>query len=169
MATANPTALDVCQMTRAQRAALPISTEVAQALAEQHGVCIRPLAMRRINTTTGRVEIVPVPCGSTRDDQCRPCADKARRLRMAQCRQGWHLDTEPLIDRAAPSEEHKELMAVRADLVAAYTECKTRGDEIFCEQISDSVTELDAALRAAGVRGRLTPLDLPSKAVKRST
>jgi hypothetical protein len=167
--TTEPPSLDAARMTRAQRAALPVSAEVALALAEQHGVCIRPLAMRRIDTTTGRVDIVPVPCGSTRDDQCRPCADKARRLRMAQCRQGWHLDTEPIIDRAAPSEDHKELMAARADLVAAYTECKTRGDEISCEQISESVAELDAALHAAGVRGRLTPLDPPLKPVKRST
>src|SRR5207248_11420329 len=89
-------AVDVQRMTRAQRAALPISAEVAQVLAEQQGVCIRPLAMRRIDTTTGRVDIVPVRRGSTCDDQCPPCADKARRLRMAQCRQGWHLDTEPL-------------------------------------------------------------------------
>ncbi|HJT02688.1 MAG TPA: replication initiator [Pseudonocardiaceae bacterium] len=167
MTTHNAVAIE--RMTRAQRAALPISAEVAQALAEQHGVCIRPLAMRRIDTLTGRVDIVPVPCGSTREDQCRPCADKARRLRMAQCRQGWHLDTEPLIVRAAPSEDHKELMAARADLVAAYVECKTQGDQISCEQISDSVAELDAALRAAGVRGRLTPLDPPLKVVKRST
>jgi hypothetical protein len=162
-------AVDIQRMTRAQRAALPISAEVAQVLAEQHGVCIRPLAMRRIDTTTGRVEIVPVPCGSTREDQCPPCADKARRLRMAQCRQGWHLDTEPLIDRASPTEDHKELMAARADLVAAYTECKANGDGISCEQISESVAELDAALRAAGVRGRFTPLDPPPKPVKRST
>ena len=69
----------------------PLSTDVARAIAEQHGVCVRPLAMRRIDITTGLVEIVPVPCGSTREDQCRPCADKARRLRMAQCREGWHL------------------------------------------------------------------------------
>ena len=162
-------AMDAERMTRAQRAALPISAEVAQALAEQHGVCIRPLAMRRIDTTTGRIDIIPVPCGSTRDDQCRPCADKARRLRMAQCRQGWHLDTEPLIDRTTPTEDHKELMAARADLVAAYTECKTQGDETSCEHISDSVAELDAALREAGVRGRLTPLDPPPKAIKRTT
>jgi hypothetical protein len=81
-------AADVGRMTRAQRAALPISAEVAQVLAEQHGVCIRPLAMRRIDTITGRIDIVPVPCGSTRNDQCRPCADKARRLRMAQCPPG---------------------------------------------------------------------------------
>jgi replication initiator protein RepSA len=167
--TTDPASLDVTRMTRAQRAELPLSADVAQVLAEQHGVCIRPLAMRRIDTTTGRIDIVPVPCGSTRADQCPPCADKARRLRMAQCRQGWHLDTEPITDRAKPSEDQTALIAARADLVAAYTECKTRGDEIVCEQIADSVAELDSELRAAGVRGRLTPLDLPPKPVKRST
>jgi len=162
-------ALDVSSMTRAERAALPVAAEVVQLLAEQHGVCVRPLAMRRIDTTTGRVDVVPVACGSTREDQCRPCADKARRLRMAQCREGWHLDTEPIIERARPSEEQQELMAARADLVAAYGECKAHGDEASCEQIGDSVAELDTELRAAGVRGRLAPLDPPPKPVKRST
>ena len=169
MTPTNTNTLDLARMTRVQRAALPLATDVAQVLAERHGVCIRPVAMRRIDTTTGRVDVVPVPCGSTREDQCRPCADKARRLRMAQCRQGWHLDTEPITDRATPSDEHQELMAARADLLAAYTECKTTGDEISCEQISDSVAELDEHLRAAGVRGRLSPLDPPPKPVKRST
>jgi len=156
-------------MTRAQLAALPLTTDVALAIAEQHGVCVRPIAMRRINTTTGRIDIVPVSCGSTRDDHCRPCADKARRLRMAQCRQGWHLETEPVIERATPTETQQELMTARADLFAAYAQCKTNGDEVSCEEIADSVAELDAKLRAAGVRGRLTPLDAPSKPVKRST
>jgi hypothetical protein len=163
------TSFDAARMTRAQRAALPLSADVAHALAEQHGVCTRPLAMRRIDTTTGRVDIVPVPCGSTREDQCRPCAEKARRLRMAQCRQGWHLEDEPVIDRARPGEDHKALMATRADLLAAYIECKTNGDYLTCEQIADSVAELDTELRATGVRGRLTPLDPPPKPIKRST
>jgi hypothetical protein len=169
MSTTEPTTLDASRMTRAQRAALPLTTEVAQAIAEQHGVCIRPLAMRRIDTTTGRVEVVPVPCGSTREDQCPPCADKARRLRMAQCRQGWHLETEPVTERAKPTEDHKELMAARADLANAYTECQANGDDQVCEQIAESVAELDTELRALGVRGRLTPLDPPPKPVKRST
>jgi hypothetical protein len=169
MTPTNTTTVDLARMTRAQRAALPLATDVAQVLAERHGVCIRPVAMRRIDIATGRVDVVPVPCGSIREDQCRPCADKARRLRMAQCRQGWHLDTEPITDRATPSEEHQELMAARADLLAAYTECKATGDEVSCEQISDSVAELDDHLRAAGVRGRLSPLDPPPKPVKRST
>ena len=86
MVTTTP--INPARLTRAQRTALPLSADVAQALAEQHGVCIRPLAMRRIDTTTGRTDIVPVPCGSTRADQCPPCAEKARRLRMTQCREG---------------------------------------------------------------------------------
>ncbi|MCA1709333.1 MAG: replication initiator protein, partial [Actinobacteria bacterium] len=109
--TTDPTALDGARLTRAQRTALPVSADVVQALAAQHGVCLRPLAMRRIDTTTGRVDIVPVPCGSIREDHCRPCADKARRLRMVQCRQGWHLDEEPVTQRAKPSQKHQELMA----------------------------------------------------------
>lgn len=156
-------------MTRAQRAALPLSTEVAQAIAEEHGVCVRPLAMRRIDTSTGRVDVVPVPCGSTREDQCRPCADKARRLRMAQCREGWHLDTEPFIERDKPSDEQQQLMASRAELHAAYAESRAIGDEVSCEQIAESVAGLDSELRALGVRGRLTPLDPPAKPVRRST
>jgi len=163
------TAVDQASLTRQQQAALPLSTDVTQAIAEQHGVCVRPLAMRRIDLTTGRVEIVPVPCGSTREDQCRPCADKARRLRMAQCRQGWHLDSEPAIQHTKPSDEQQELMAARADLLAAYAECKANDDVETCEQIADSVAELDAMLRASGVRGRLAPLDPPPKPVKRST
>ncbi len=109
MTTTPPATVDISKMTRAERSTLPLATDVVQAIAEQHGVCVRPLAMRRIDTTTGRVDVVPVPCGSTREDQCRPCADKARRLRMAQCRQGWHLDTEPATHRAQPTNEHQEL------------------------------------------------------------
>ena len=33
--------VDQASLTRAQRAALPLSTDVAQAIAEQHGVCVR--------------------------------------------------------------------------------------------------------------------------------
>jgi hypothetical protein len=84
---------------------------------------------------------------------------------MAQCREGWHLDAEPVTDRAEPTEKHKELMAARADLITAYAESKANADEQACEQIADAVAEL----RVSGVRGRLTPLDPPAKPVKRST
>jgi hypothetical protein len=60
-------------------------------------------------------------------------------------------------------------MAARADLFAAYHDCKAGGDEQACEQIAESVAELDAAIRASGVRGRLTPLDAPDTPKRRST
>ena len=84
--------IDQDQLTRAQKALLALVRRRGRQLAEDHGVCVRPLAMRRLDLTSGRVDVVPVPCGSRWEDRCRPCADKNRRLRMAQCREGWHLD-----------------------------------------------------------------------------
>jgi hypothetical protein len=162
--------VDQDQLTRAQRALLALSGEVAQQLAEDHGVCVRPLALRRIDLTTGRIDVVPVPCGSTREDVCGPCAQKARRLRIVQCREGWHLEDEPDPGPETPSWRQKEVMASRADLHAAYQLAREHGEEDECAEIAETVAELDAELRSLGVRGRLEPLDRPDKpGVKRST
>jgi hypothetical protein len=59
------------------------------------GVCARPIVSRVTDTETGDARLVPIACGSTREDRCPPCADRAKRLRIQQCREGWHLDTEP--------------------------------------------------------------------------
>jgi hypothetical protein len=164
------TPIDQDQLTRAQKALLAVTGDVARQLAEDHGVCVRPLAMRRIDMSSGRVDVLPVPCGSTREDVCRPCADKARRLRMVQCREGWHLEEEPVPPRTDPTEHQKQLMTIRADLHATYALAKADGDDTECEEIRDTVEEVDAELRALGVRGRLAPLDPPPKPpVKRST
>ncbi len=63
-----------------------------RATAESHGVCVRPILQELVDTLTGSASTVALPCGSTRANVCRPCADKARRLRMQQCREGWHRD-----------------------------------------------------------------------------
>jgi hypothetical protein len=158
------------QLTRAQKALLALSGDVAQQLAEDHGVCVRPLAMRRIDLTTGRIDIVAVPCGSTRDDVCDPCAQKARRLRVVQCREGWHLEEEPNPGPVQPNEQQKQVMATRADLHAAYQLAREAGEEDEYAEITDLVQEVDVELRALGVRGRLEPLDPPATPVrKRST
>ncbi len=47
-------------------------------------------------------EQVLVPCGHTLASVCPPCAERARVLRAAQCREGWHLDHEPVIDPDDP-------------------------------------------------------------------
>jgi hypothetical protein len=161
--------VDQDSLTRAQKALLALSDEVAQRLAEDNGVCVRPLAMRRIDMTTGRVDVVATPCKSTREDQCRPCAEKARRERMVQAREGWHLEVEPFDKPADPTEHQKRLLAYRADLHAAYATAHSDGLDEDCEEIREAVAELDAEIRAAGVRGRLAPLDPLPKAVRRTT
>ena len=75
--------------------ALSIPRHVVEAAAKVSGVCARPVISRVTDLETGEAQIVAIACGSTREDRCPTCADRARRLRIQQCREGWHLDTEP--------------------------------------------------------------------------
>ena len=67
-------------LTRAQRMVQPLAADVVTALAEQHGVCIRPFTMEVGDPDTGELRYVPMPCGSTVESVCGPCARKARAL-----------------------------------------------------------------------------------------
>ncbi len=67
---------------------------MAVVVAESAGVCVRPHVKTVTDLVTGMSTAVPIPCGSTRETVCPSCAVKARRLRMHQCREGWHRTTE---------------------------------------------------------------------------
>src|SRR4051812_50139297 len=73
-----------------------VTTEVVRDYAADAGVCIRPLLRQVTDRETGHTTSVVIRCGSTRDAICPPCADQARRLRMQQCAEGWHLVDDPL-------------------------------------------------------------------------
>lgn len=77
-------------------------------LAEAWGVCVRPLMRRVTDLVTGEVTHIPLPCGSTREAVCQPCAAKARRLRAHQCAEGWHLMDDPL-DHDEPADPEEEV------------------------------------------------------------
>jgi hypothetical protein len=81
--------------------------ELARAAAEANGVCTSPIVRAVHDRETGVTHLVPIPCGSTRENKCKGCADKARRLRMHQCREGWHRDDEPELPPApeTPDED----------------------------------------------------------------
>jgi hypothetical protein len=49
---------------RADRMARPLARDVLKGLAEHHGVCVRPLAIRRTDRDTGQSEVIDVPCGA---------------------------------------------------------------------------------------------------------
>jgi hypothetical protein len=119
---------------------------------------------------TGELRYVPLPCGSTVESVCLPCARKAKALRQVQCREGWHMTEEPDLTPDAPTEEQTELLTFRADLVAAYRGMTEAGDEVEADELRAEIVSVDEELRQSGMRGRLPSIDLPTKkGVKRST
>src|SRR5688572_15219563 len=94
----------------------PLAREALRGLAERHGVCVRPLALRRTDTLTGLTEVVEVPCGARLAAKCKPCAERNRRLRIQQIREGWHLADEPAVRPDRPGESDLDLVKTRAHL-----------------------------------------------------
>jgi hypothetical protein len=87
------------------------TVEDLQDLATSQRVCCRPVVQKVTDTLTGRVELVPIPCGATQARLCPACAEKARRLRIQQCREGWHRTTEPEPDDQADDLDDGEELA----------------------------------------------------------
>jgi len=82
-----------------------LSPDMIRTTAIANDVCVRPIIKLLVDTVTGREEPVPIACGSTRDRQCPPCAERNRRLRMQQCREGWHKTEETLPPPLDPDDE----------------------------------------------------------------
>lgn len=74
---------------------MQVTPAVVRELAIAAQVCVRPVLLRCTDTATNTTSTVPIRCGSTIERTCPTCADRARRLRMQQCREGWHREDEP--------------------------------------------------------------------------
>jgi hypothetical protein len=112
-----------------------LGPELVREAAVAQGVCARPVISRVTDLDTGEVRLVPIWCGSTREDRCPACADRARRLRIQQCREGWHLDTEP--------------------------EWVDRDDDQADDDPSDPPDDFDSSRRVRSTRRRQDVPDLP--------
>ena len=72
-----------------------VGADMAVAAATSARVCVRPHVRSVTDMVSGQSTAVPIACGSTREAVCPTCSEKARRLRMHQCREGWHRTDEP--------------------------------------------------------------------------
>jgi hypothetical protein len=155
---------DVRGQTRADRMRMPLAADVVAAVADKHGVCVRPFTMEVSEPGSTDVRYVAVPCGSTVESVCGPCARKARALRMAQCREGWHLATEPEFETEKPTDEQQAHLEHRADLLKLYRQAVDSGDQADdVDELRDAIAEADAELRQLGVRGKLPALEVPAR------
>ncbi|MGY4099109.1 replication initiator [Nocardia sp. R16R-3T] len=149
--------------TAAQRRNLPDFRSVAASLADEHKVCRRPIPMRAEDRTTLAVSYVGSPCKATIASTCPACAEKNRHLRQTQCREGWHLDHEPVRTPNEPTEEQKGLLRARSDLFAQYQNARADDDTELALAIREIATSLDVQLRESGFRGRLPAFDAKPK------
>ena len=101
---------------RAERMSHPRAIDTLKFVAERHGVCVRPIVLRRTDRETGQTDIIEVPCGATLAAKCKPCAERGRRRRIQQIREGWHLDTEPNVPVKPAGDDVLELVRLRAHL-----------------------------------------------------
>ena len=147
--------MDVTRRTRAERLAMPLARDVVKDLAVEHGACIRPVQLRRTNLDTGTVDQVLVPCGHTLAEVCPACAQRAKTLRAAQCREGWHLETEPVIEPDPATEEQKFWVEKRAETQATRDQAEKEGED--AEDLDELNTELDHEINRAGMRGNVLP------------
>ncbi|MEU4839830.1 replication initiator [Nocardia testacea] len=151
------------RQTAAQRRSLPDFRDVAEELAQKEHICIRPIPMLAYNPKTLTEEYIAAPCKSTVASVCPACAEKARFLRITQCREGWHLDHEPETDKTTPTEHQTALLAARADLFDTYQQAKADGDTDMMAGVREVVADLDAEMKESGFRGRLPALDREKK------
>ena len=139
--------------TRAARARMPLAREVVRAAAVENGVCIRPVSVRKVDRVTGTTELVDRPCGATLASKCPSCAERARRLRIAQCREGWHLDAEPIHEAEPATVEQRTLATTRADLERARVDTEDAGED--AADVETVIGQVDELVAEAGVRGRI--------------
>ena len=86
---------------------------------------------------------------------CPSCAERARTLRAAQCREGWHLEHEPVTDPDPATEDQRWWIQTRADAQRLRDQAASDGQDTG--DLDELVTELDAEITNAGIRGNVLP------------
>ena len=89
------------------------------------------------------------------------CAQRAKTLRAVQCREGWHLETEPVIEPNPASEDQKWWIEKRAEAQAMHDRADADDEDI--EDFDALNAELDQEITNAGMRGNV----LPARGIRR--
>jgi hypothetical protein len=142
------------RQSRAERAASPLAKDATRTIAEATGGCLRPVQLRRTDTITGQSVPVLIPCGNTLASVCPPCAERAKTLRAAQCREGWHLEDEPDLSPSPPDQTQEALLLLRAEAQLRRDTAASHGEDTA--RLDELIGELDSQITASGVRGTVT-------------
>ena len=131
---------------------MPLARDVVKDIAINHGGCIRPIQLRRTDLATGESEQVLVPCGHTLASVCPACAERAKNLRAAQCREGWHLDRELDLEPDPATGNQEWWIENRAEAQALRDQAAAAGEDTG--DLEELLAELDEEVSRAGMRGK---------------
>ena len=143
------------KLTRAERLAMPLARDVVRDLAVEHGGCVRPVQLRRTDLESGRITQVLVPCGHTLASVCPSCADRAKNLRAAQCREGWHLEAEPVIEPDPADDVQRTWIEHRSETQQWHDRAQEAGEDTA--EPAQLAAELDDVITDSGIRGKVLP------------
>ena len=96
-----------------------------------------------------------VPCGHTLAHVCPSCAERARTLRAAQCREGWHLEDEPDLTPDPATEDQQWWVTMRAEAQQSRDQADAAGQDTA--DFDELIRELDEEITKSGVRGNVAP------------
>ena len=146
--------------TRAQRMAMPLAREVVRDLAVEHGACIRPIQLRRTQPGHRRDRArCSSRAGTPSAIVCPACAERARTLRAAQCREGWHLEDEPDLS-PDPATDDQRWWCPRAEAQQSRDQAADHDQDTA--DFDALIAELDEEITSSGVRGKAAP-DRPAR------
>ena len=103
-------------------------------------------------STPGRQTQVLVPCGHTLAHVCPSCAERARTLRAAQCREGWHLEDEPDLTPDPATEDQQWWVTMRAEAQQSRDQAAAAGQDTA--DFDELIRELDEEITSPGSAGR---------------
>jgi hypothetical protein len=145
---------------RVERMAMPLARQVVTEVAVEHGACIRPVQLRRTDLDTGERGQVLIPCGHTLARVCPSCAERAKTLRGAQCREGWHLEDEPDLTPDPATDDQQWWVVLRSEAQQSRDQADADGQDLA--DLDALIAELDEQITRSGVRGKVLP-DRPAR------
>jgi len=84
-----------------------------------------------------------------------PCAERAKYLRAVQCREGWHLEDEPVLSPDPPTGEQPARIIDRVEAQADRD--ALAGDGLDTTDLDERIGDLDQQITEAGMRGTVVP------------
>jgi len=99
--------------------------------------------------------VLDVPCGARIASKCKPCAERNRRLRQTQIREGWHLTQEPTVPVEKPSSEVRAMLELRGQFLFDREHCVRDEEWAQVRDLDRGIAEVDEMLSGSRIRGTL--------------